>query len=52
MGLWMGDKLIKILSSYDNSFSMKHHKDLEYNPQDHKTLITMADRHQNKLASG
>lgn len=48
VGLWSGEKLIKLLSHSDERFSMKHHPDLDYNPQDHRHTICMEDRYYNK----
>jgi len=47
VGLWCGEKLVKVLSPVDNSFSMTHHTKLDYCRGDHVTMLTLDDRYHN-----
>ena len=48
MGLWLGERLIKLLSKVDDNFSMRHHSELDYCLEDHKHMIKLQDRYYNK----
>ncbi|KAL3848172.1 hypothetical protein ACJMK2_019046 [Sinanodonta woodiana] len=39
VGLWHGEKLVKICSPVNDAFSLKDHKEFEYNPKEHTMYI-------------
>jgi len=48
IGLWQGDKIIKLLTTIDEHFSMALHNELDYDPDDHVKYVTLHDRCENK----
>ena len=48
VGVWIGEKLVKLLSSVSDHFSMCHHTELDYHAEDHKKIIKLQDRHYNR----
>jgi len=43
VGLWKGEKLVKLCTAYPDAFTMENHKELDFNPEEHVLYLNTDD---------
>ena len=44
VGLWYGEKLIKICSQIENAFTLANHREFDFNPREHTLYIDLSEK--------